>query len=175
MFIIPHASSHGRRIWTFASSDYSSDCLTTWLFRHIYKHVLFFLTVSCINNYINWFYWHQGKDSNLRHTVLETVVLPTELPWYIKKGEIKKMLFQDYNILNITRKEVNGASTQNRTENRRLQVYRFAFKLWKHVGWIVGLEPTTIHQYNHQLWTFYLLNYIHHIIFWLTTTVTASP
>lgn len=85
------------------------------------------------------------------------------------------MLFQDYNILNITRKEVNGASTQNRTENRRLQVYRFAFKLWKHVGWIVGLEPTTIHQYNHQLWTFYLLNYIHHIIFWLTTTVTASP
>lgn len=124
---IPQRSSHGRRIRTFASSDYSSDCLTTWLFRHI------------------------------------------------KKGEIKKMLFQDYNILSITRKEVNGASTQNRTENRRLQVYRFTFKLWKHVGWIVGLEPTTIHQYIHQLWTFCLLNYIHHIIFWLTTTVTASP
>ena len=96
MFIIPHASSHGRRIRTFASSDYTSDCLTTWLFRHI------------------------------------------------KKGEIKKMLFQDYNILNITRKEVNGASTQNRTENRRLQVYRFTFKLQKHKNQsIAGLEPAT--------------------------------
>ena len=29
----------------------------------------------------------------------------------------------------ITRKESNGASTQNRTENRRLQVYRITFKL----------------------------------------------
>ena len=43
----------------------------------------------------------------------------------LRKALVKPIVVREI----ITRKESNGASTQNRTENRRLQVYRFTFKL----------------------------------------------
>lgn len=55
------------------------------------------------------------------------------------------MLFQDYNIFIITRKEVIGASSGTRTHNILITSQTlYQLELSKHMGWIVGFEP-----YNH--------------------------